>query len=98
MRGAIRDRPPWLEHVIVVGDKVPDGCIAWADLEARGTLEFPPPEISPDEPHVLAYTSGTTADPKGVVHSHNTLLAECRALVDSSGRRPSDVFPCPTPD
>jgi acyl-CoA synthetase len=25
---------------------------------------------------VLAYTSGTTSDPKGVVHSHRTLLAE----------------------
>src|SRR2546423_1638128 len=93
----IRDRLPALEHVIVVGDKVPDGCIAWPDLEMRGTDEFPAPEISPDEPHVLAYTSGTTADPKGVVHSHNTLLAECRAIVDSSGGGPPDVFLCPNP-
>ncbi len=29
-----------------------------------------------DDVSVLAYTSGTTSDPKGVVHSHRTLLAE----------------------
>ena len=30
----------------------------------------------PDAVCVLAYTSGTTSDPKGVMHSHRTLLAE----------------------
>jgi acyl-CoA synthetase (AMP-forming)/AMP-acid ligase II len=93
----IRDRLPDLEHVIVVGDKVPDGCIAWPDIAARASEDFPRPSLSPDEAHLLAYTSGTTADPKGVVHSHNTLLAECRAIVDSSGGGPSDVFLCPNP-
>jgi acyl-CoA synthetase len=29
-----------------------------------------------DDVCVLAYTSGTTSDPKGVMHSHHTLLAE----------------------
>jgi acyl-coenzyme A synthetase/AMP-(fatty) acid ligase len=97
MLDEIRDRLPALEHVVVVGDKVPEGAIGWEGLEARRTEEFPRPDVSPDEPHVLAYTSGTTADPKGVVHSHNTLLAECRAIVDSSGGGPSDVFLCPNP-
>jgi acyl-coenzyme A synthetase/AMP-(fatty) acid ligase len=94
----IRDRLPDLEHVIVVGDKVPDGALAFEDVAARGgSEEFPPADISPDEPHVLAYTSGTTADPKGVVHSHNTLLAECRGLSSASGGGPEDVFLCPNP-
>jgi acyl-CoA synthetase len=31
---------------------------------------------SPDDVCVLAYTSGTTSDPKGVLHTHRTLLAE----------------------
>jgi acyl-CoA synthetase (AMP-forming)/AMP-acid ligase II len=30
----------------------------------------------PDDVCVLAYTSGTTSEPKGVMHSHRTLLAE----------------------
>src|SRR5437588_2720337 len=35
MLSEIRDRLPSLEHVIVVGEKVPEGAIAWEDLEGR---------------------------------------------------------------
>jgi len=93
----IRPRLTDLEHVVVVGDTIPEGCLAWEDVASRATEEFPAPDISPDEPHILAYTSGTTADPKGVVHSHNTLLAECRAISATSGGDEHDVFLCPNP-
>jgi acyl-CoA synthetase (AMP-forming)/AMP-acid ligase II len=93
----IRPRLERLEHVIVVGDDVPDGCLAFEELAARGTEEFPRPDVSPDEPHILAYTSGTTADPKGAVHSHNTLFAELRAIVAASGGGETDVFMSPNP-
>ncbi len=39
----------------------------------------PAPDVvhaDPDDVCVLAYTSGTTSDPKGVMHTHRTLLAE----------------------
>ena len=93
----IRPRLPDLQHVIVVGEKTPEGTIPFADLEAQATGDFPQPDISPDDPHILAYTSGTTADPKGVVHSHNTLLAECRQTKAFSGGDERDVFLCPNP-
>jgi acyl-CoA synthetase len=40
-----------------------------------------PPDANPDKIVYLAFTSGTTGMPKGVLHSDNTLLANGRAMV-----------------
>ena len=41
----------------------------------------PDPDLNPDKIVYLAFTSGTTGLPKGVLHSDNTLLANGRAMV-----------------
>ena len=97
MTAEIRPRLDALEQVVVVGEEVPDGSLSFAELEASGTDDFPHPDVSPDEPHILAYTSGTTSDPKGVVHSHNTFFSELRAIVQASGGGEEDVFMSPNP-
>ena len=38
------------------------------------------PEITPDRVAAIMYTSGTTAHPKGVVHSHETLIQTAQVL------------------
>jgi acyl-CoA synthetase (AMP-forming)/AMP-acid ligase II len=46
-----------------------------------------PRRVDPREPAVIGFTSGTTSDPKGVIHSHFTIVAEARQLADmQSGR------------
>jgi acyl-CoA synthetase len=50
-----------------------------AEGSAAGTL--PEPDLNPDKIVYLAFTSGTTGMPKGVLHSDNTLLANGRAMV-----------------
>jgi acyl-CoA synthetase (AMP-forming)/AMP-acid ligase II len=46
--------------------------------------------VHPDEPVVVLFTSGTTARPKGVIHSLNTLLAASRNFAASARLRAED--------
>ncbi len=36
--------------------------------------------VDPDQPAIIGFTSGTTRDPKGVIHSHRTIGFEARQL------------------
>ena len=74
----MRARLPRLEHVLVVGDDVPAGYFDLrAFLEADGDPEVPPDMLRSRRPgadHLArtAFTSGTTGNPKAVLHTHNT--------------------------
>src|SRR5690606_16655962 len=39
-----------------------------------------PAAVDPDSPALVGFTSGTTSNPKGVVHSHRTIGFEARQL------------------
>jgi acyl-CoA synthetase (AMP-forming)/AMP-acid ligase II len=67
-----------LEQVVVVGDAVPADASAWDELVATAS-EYTRPTGHADDIALLIYTSGTTSAPKGVQHSHNSLLAEQRS-------------------
>jgi acyl-CoA synthetase len=64
----------------------PDGLAEFPapGAEARAASS-PPPDSNPDKIMYLAFTSGTTGQPKGVLHSDNTLLANGRAMVKDWG-------------
>jgi acyl-CoA synthetase (AMP-forming)/AMP-acid ligase II len=87
--GALRANLPDVKRWVVIGGDAPgftpfDDWIA--DVEPRPDAVA----VDPDDVALVAYTSGTTADPKGVIHTHRTILSEVRQLGElrATGDRP----------
>ncbi|MDA4108116.1 class I adenylate-forming enzyme family protein [Mycolicibacterium holsaticum] len=92
---ALADLPD-LQYRIVAGG-AHAGTIPLEELSSAAPTGFTPVRPDPDSRAVLVYTSGTTAEPKGVQHSHGSLLGELRAMDElrrtASGETTLAVFP-----
>ena len=53
--------------------------------------------VEPQDPMVVIYTSGSTSEPKGVVHSHATVIVHPFNLLQFRDLLPSDVLYTPMP-
>jgi acyl-CoA synthetase (AMP-forming)/AMP-acid ligase II len=91
MLAALRPRLPQLRHIMVAGADLPAGY-----FDLRAFIEEPrePPidreKLREKRPHAndlsrTAFTSGTTGDPKAVLHLHNT--TNCAARFVNEGHR-----------
>jgi acyl-CoA synthetase (AMP-forming)/AMP-acid ligase II len=78
----LRPELPDLELVVMAageGSPLPAGAASFEEIASGPPIDGPI-AVGPDGPAVIAYTSGTTADPKGVIHTHRSLVAEIRQL------------------
>jgi len=74
-------KPDWpaLDHILVVGG--PEAPASWEVFmstpweERRDPAELAALRPDPNDVTLLIFTSGTTGEPKGVMHSHNTVVA-----------------------
>jgi acyl-CoA synthetase len=80
--GRLEFQPDLAAGIPVVGVVGRDFDELLADEPMAGAVP-----VDPATPAVIAFTSGTTKDPKGVVHSHQTLGFETRQL---AGLMPAD--------
>ncbi|MBV9827921.1 MAG: acyl--CoA ligase [Alphaproteobacteria bacterium] len=69
---------PCLRRLYTLGE----GPAGAAPFPTAAAHNLPPVDTNPDKIVYLAFTSGTTGQPKGVMHSDNTLLANGRAMVE----------------
>ena len=66
-------------EVVVVGDNCPAGFVPFGRLAEQPPIRGPV-RVDPSSPALVGWTSGTTANPKGVIHSHRSVLAEVKQL------------------
>ncbi|MGW2824311.1 AMP-binding protein [Streptomyces sp. NPDC001443] len=92
------DAGPDLEHVVMIGERVAPGATPWTDLLSAATEDGPTPAVHADDVCAVIYTSGTTGVPKGVQHTHNTLLYELRKgdLMNEAGPEDTRLIPWPS--
>jgi cyclohexanecarboxylate-CoA ligase len=84
---AVRAKVPEVEHVLTVRAEPGSGMQALEALEDTPARPLPPSPHGPDDVSMVFYTSGTTADPKGVLHTPSTLggLIHAHGLLHGTG-------------
>jgi acyl-CoA synthetase len=71
--------PRWLVVGETPAGELPAGATSFVDALDHDPIDGPT-AVDPDAPALIAFTSGTTKDPKGVIHSHRSITCEARQL------------------
>ncbi|MBB6123391.1 AMP-binding protein [Sphingobium subterraneum] len=97
----IRDDLPSLEHLILVDDDDPTGSlesqladISVTDLDRERLDRLAP---KPDDVEVILFSSGTTGEPKGVLHSFNSTYRATSNAFAAMEMSERDVVLMPSP-
>jgi acyl-CoA synthetase (AMP-forming)/AMP-acid ligase II/acetyl-CoA acetyltransferase len=73
---SIRDRSslPTVEHLVIVGDPVPEGLVSFDGLMSGAGEEGEPVAMARDDPALIFFTAGTTGSPKGALLTNGGLV------------------------
>jgi acyl-CoA synthetase (AMP-forming)/AMP-acid ligase II len=78
---------PFLRRIVLTGEHRPPWASAYREDDADGIspaiLDAVEAEVSPADLVIMVHTSGSTADPKGVLHTHGTLTRQTSTWPDA---------------
>jgi fatty-acyl-CoA synthase len=88
---AVRGITPVLGTIVVAGDAVDEGLLAYEDLVNESGGPATPADVPNDSPALIMYTSGTTGRPKGAVLTHTNLTCQTMANLYTHGFAATDI-------
>ncbi|MBU2608801.1 MAG: AMP-binding protein, partial [Chloroflexi bacterium] len=95
MAKELQARQPWMEHIIVIGDEVPEGALSLKEmmsLEAADGVKLPQVRFKPFEVTRIFNTSGTTGTPKCIERPVAPRILTGKVLVQRLGLRHDDIL------
>ncbi len=93
---------PFLTHTVVVNGEIRHGFVSFEEdvlgypWEERNKTCLVAIKPDPDQITEILFTSGTTGEPKGVGHTHNTMFARARSIYEVLGLSAEDVVFMPS--
>lgn len=93
----IKDCIPKVKSLIFVGEENPTFSCSYDKLIDKYKNEEPEIEINPKDYAAIYFSSGTTGFPKGILHTHSSLLSACFTENKHHSQTKEDVFLCIPP-
>nr|WP_253263922.1 AMP-binding protein [Geobacillus sp. BMUD] len=97
MMESLRQTIPTLQHIIIVGERKHPDHYSFESLLTGNGLSVNDDRISPDDPMIMMFTSGTESDPKAVIHTYETFIPAHLYNGREYGLTDDDVVLCLTP-
>jgi acyl-coenzyme A synthetase/AMP-(fatty) acid ligase len=90
MIGELRKQCPSLEHFLIAGSPR-TGWIGLQEAMSKASPSFKPVNTRSSEPAICYYTSGTTKEPKAVLHSHSYSYSHKYTGLNWLDLKPTDI-------
>ena len=94
----VRGELPDLAHVLVVrtpgAGELPEGTVDFDEIVNGASTDFDVVRTRPEDRALLHFTSGTTGQPKGVIHAHSAVSAHVATAYWVLDLQAGDVYWC----